>query len=286
MAARAKTTDTATEVEYVTLQRGRITFRVLGRTPVILNRLSEKAKRELLLGGRRKNQAERASTLKHNPPEEFRASPYRLRDEDAPTLLAMPSMCFKNATASAALDIPGAAKAQIGRLVYVEGDYVALYGVPELFMAVVRSADINRTPDIRTRAILRNWACEITMAYAQPILSGRQVSSLFANAGLIRGVGDWRPEKGKGDYGQFELVSEDDERWQKIVTRTSRSTQQAALNTPACYDLETEELLDWFKVEVTRREINPQPNGDEDDDGLVPLMKNGAVHVAEEKEWA
>src|SRR5512139_3772325 len=68
---------------------------VLGITPFLHNRMSEKARHELLLPKGRKNAAERASTLKHDPVEEFRASVYRLAEDDAPTLLAVMASAFK-----------------------------------------------------------------------------------------------------------------------------------------------------------------------------------------------
>lgn len=44
----------------------------------------------------------------------------------------MLSTSFKGAIRSAALDMPGAKKAQIGRLTYIAGDFVGIYGVPKL----------------------------------------------------------------------------------------------------------------------------------------------------------
>ena len=67
----------------------------LGTSPIILNRMSEKAKQTLLLGSRRVTAHDRASRLKHDPIAEFQASPYRLADSDAPTLLADGSLAFK-----------------------------------------------------------------------------------------------------------------------------------------------------------------------------------------------
>ena len=92
---------------------------LLGRSPLIINRLAEKARQELLYPAGPKNAAERQSRLKHNPIEEFRSSVHQIADPTAATLLAMPGSAIKRALASAALDIPGAKKAQVGRLTYV-----------------------------------------------------------------------------------------------------------------------------------------------------------------------
>jgi hypothetical protein len=247
-----KKTETA-EIVVDPIKTESIELFILGTRPIILNRMAEKARRELLLPTGRKTTAERASSLKHDPLLEFRASPYTLPADDSPTLLAHMASAFKGAMMSAALDLPGAKKAQIGRLVYVEGTYVPLYGVPEIFSSITRSADINRTPDVRTRAILPEWAATIVVSFAVPLLNQRSVLNLLTAAGRICGVGDWRPEKGKGTFGQFTLVDHDDSRFQRIVETGGRAAQIAAMESPVAFDQETEELISWFEDEATSR---------------------------------
>ena len=92
---------------------------ILGESPLIFNRMAEKAKRELLLPKGKKTAADRAQSIKHDPIAEFRASVYQ-RKGDGPTRLIFPAPAFKGAMASAALETPGAKKAQIGRLAWVE----------------------------------------------------------------------------------------------------------------------------------------------------------------------
>lgn len=239
-------------IDVMAVEQDEIHFMIVGTSPLILNRMSEKARRIILLP-EKKTAVERQSTLKHNPMEEFQASPYTMRDPEAPTFLALLATAFKGAIGTAALDIPGAKKAQIGRLVYVNGDYISIYGEPQLLMSVVRSADINRTPDIRTRVIVPRWACEVHVTYVKPILREQPIINLLAGAGLSVGVGDWRPEKGKGSYGQFKLVSADDPDFLEISQTWGRAAQIAAMEHPVCYDQETEELLSWWGTEVERR---------------------------------
>lgn len=251
-----KSDTTKVEIEVVAIQQGEVTISVLGRTPLILNRLSEKAKHELLLPRGRKNAAERAATLKHNPMEEFRASPYMLPDEDAPTLICLPNEVFKGAISSAALDMPGATKAQIGRLVSIVGGRIPVYGEPQLLMSVVRQADINRTPDIRTRCILPEWCAQVTVSYVRPQLRETAILNLLGAAGILSGVGDWRQQKGKGSYGLFELVPANDERVKALMKTWGRKQQQAAMDSPVPYDMDSAELLTWFSEETERRGID------------------------------
>jgi hypothetical protein len=249
------TTQNADIVEILEVSQGKIECCILGSTPLILNRMSEKAKHELLLPRGRKTVAERATTLKHIPIEEYRASAYRFSDESRPTYLGVLSTAFKGALRTAALDLPGARKAQVGRLTYVEGDYVGIYGVPQLFMSITRSADMNKTPDVRTRAIVPKWACRLTISYVQPLMRPQAVANLLAAAGLTIGVGDWRPEKGAGNYGQFSIVDKDDASFLDILSTGGRDAQKAALDAPTCYDDETADLLSWFDTELQRRQL-------------------------------
>lgn len=242
-----------TEISVMEVTQQRVDYCVIGKTPIILNRMSEKAKNELLFPKGRKSPAEKARSLKHDPFAEFRNSPYRLPNDDDPTLLAHLATAFKKAIAGAALDIPGATKAQISRLMWVEGEKLPIYGIPKLFMSVTRSADMNKTPDIRTRAIIPEWAARVTISFSTPMLKETVVSNLFAAAGMIQGVGDWRNEKGSGTFGQFELVSEDDERFQRIVNEGGRQAQIKAMESAEPYDIDSEDLLSWFVAEADRR---------------------------------
>ena len=254
MAAK-KSSPPSTEVvsEVLKVATSSINVSILGTSGLILNRMSEKAKHELLMPKGRKNAAERATTLKHVPIDEYRASAYTLKD--GPTLLALMSTAFKGALRSAALDMPGAKKAQIGRLTYIEGDMVGVYGVPKLFMAIVRSADMNKTPDVRTRAIVPEWACQLRVTYVEPLIRANAVLNLLAAAGITIGVGDGRPEKGAMSYGQFKIVSPDDADFKRIVKDGARKAQVAALESPVCYDDESSSLLSWFETERSTRQL-------------------------------
>lgn len=240
-------------IDVMEVSRGRIDFFLIGKSPLICNAMSEKAKRELLVPSAKKNAAAKAASLKHDVLDEYRSSVYRSRDPEGPTEIVMKATAFKGALMSAALDLPGTSKAQIGRLAYVEGDEVAIYGVPEIMLAVTKSADMKRTPDVRTRAIIPQWCAAVSVIFTKPILKDRDVVNLMAAAGITQGVGDWRVQKGSGNYGQFALVEPSDKEFKKIIGDGGRDQQRAALNDPVPYDSETESLLAWYEVEVKRR---------------------------------
>jgi len=241
-------------IDIIEVTRSRIEFCVLGRTPLVCNRMSQKTWQQLVAPSPRKTISERNLTMKHNPLAEYRASPYILSNPQAPTAIALMSTAFKGAMMTAALDLPGAKKAQIGRLCFVEGDMVGIYGVPQIYMAIVRMADINRTPDVRTRAILPKWACKVSVEFTLPMMQPQAVANLMAASGFTAGVGDGRPQKGKMSFGQYDIVNADNPEFLDIINTGGRLAQQAALAAPAAYDDETRELLEWYDQELIIRQ--------------------------------
>lgn len=237
------------------VSEGRVDVVLVGRSPLLLHRMAEKAKRELLLPAGRKTAADKAANLKHNPLEEYRSSAIQL--STGPTLLGFRSAGVKQAIASAALDMPGSvSKAKIGRLVWVPGENLPIYGTQRLFMTTVRMADMNRTPDIRTLAIVPKWAIPVTLNFALPLLNPTIIVNLLIAAGLYIGIGDGRNEKGKLAYGQFQVMTvaeaKADKDVQQIFSQT-RNVQTKAMRDPDPYDEETRELFTWFEAEIRTR---------------------------------
>lgn len=249
--AKAKTQDTA-EISIVPLRRGSTRLRIVGQTPLFQNRMSEKVKQILLGGGRKKTKAERVE-IKHDPLAEYRGSAEILKS--GPTALGLRVVAVKGAMCTAALETPGVTKSSTQKLLFMPGDFAPLYGTPQLRMDVVRSADMNRTPDIRTRCYLPRWGAEIEVQYIVPQLSVMSVVTLLCNAGVLVGVGDYRQEKGKGAFGSFRVLGEgdEDEEWNDLIANHGRAAQEAALDDPEFADADTADLMRFYEGEVARR---------------------------------
>ncbi len=235
------------------LKQGRAKLKLIGTTPFYFNAMSAKSKRSLLIGGAKKTAAEKRE-LKHNPEEEYRASVYRL--PSGPTLLGFPAPGVKQAMATAALETPGVTKTSVQRLIFLPEQRIKMWGRPYLKMDVVRSADMNKTPDIRTRAFLPRWCAEVDIAYVEPTLSIYSIVSLLSNAGVIVGIGDFRQEKGRGSFGTFAVAGDDLGDWQDYwneVTAEGRDAQEFALANPEVADDETRELMQLLQEERLRR---------------------------------
>lgn len=247
-----KKAEQETEITIPTLKQGTARLRIIGTTPLYQNRMANKAKETLLVGGRRKTAAERL-VVKHDPLAEYRASAEMM--PGGPTGLGLRVTAVKGAMCSAALETPGVTKTSAQRLLFMPGDLAPLYGTPQLRMDVVRSADINRTPDVRSRVFIPHWGAEVEVRFIMPQFSISSVVALLVNAGMLIGVGDFRQEKGKGSFGAFRVIGEgqDDDEWNDLVKNHGRKPQLAALENPQYADKDTEDLMSFFAGEVKRR---------------------------------
>ena len=252
--ALAKKAGTET-IEIGKVDQQTLTVHVVSNSPLILNSIPQHARHELLLPKGRKTAAQKATSLKHSPMQEFRNSASRAKDDSAPTEIVFPGTAFKKAMMGAALDIPGAKKAQIGRLAYIEEDWISIYGTPELYMTMVRSADMNRTPDVRTRAIIPVWCAVFNVSYVTPQLNATVIANLISAAGITQGIGDFRVEKGAGNYGRFRITDGNDETVRMLIENSARESQIAAFENPEFYDNDSRELYEWYKAELTTRGI-------------------------------
>jgi hypothetical protein len=242
------------ELDVPVIERGRLTVCVIGRQPLIINRMSQKAWHELLLP-QKKTAATRAANLKHNPLQEFRDSAYTLPD-GSPTLLGMPATAFKAAMRSAALRIEGATKQEVGEMLYVEGDahgFVPIWGQPQVFSTITRNSDPGHTPDVRTRCLVWPWATRLQIIFTRPYLNEKSVLNLLAMAGMTQGVGDGRANKGWANYGEF--APGGDDVVEELIAQWARTQQVDTMANPIAFDSETSGLLEWFDTELDRRGV-------------------------------
>jgi hypothetical protein len=250
--ARKKTETTQIEVQEIKM--GEVRANLLGTSPLIMHRFPFKAWQELILPSPQQNRASLEQRLKHDPLKEYRSSFYLCRKPEK-TLFHVPNGALHGSLAQAAIDIPGAKRAQIERLTKIVDVTIELYGVPQIFSAMVRNSDMNRTPDVRTRPIFPQWACRISIQYMKNVLSERTISNLLGAAGVIVGIGDWRGERG-GPYGSFKIVADNDADFRSVTKLQGRAAQQKAFERPTFYDQDTSDILLWFNEEVRRREMD------------------------------
>ena len=253
-----KKTDDAIVVSQIEMSE--MKFNMVGITPLMPHSPSAHAKGQLLFPAPKKNAAERATSMKHEPFDEYRDAAYLFSDaEVGPVRMYMPASAIKAALRDVAIDMIGAKKAQIGRLTAVVGFKLPLYGVPKMNTMMVRSSDMNRTPDIRTLPCLERWAIPNVRVRFVSLIKAQSMPNLMANAGIIIGIGDGRPQHGYFDFGTWRLAEDNDRELREIMATGGRKAQEKALADPEFYDLETEKLISWFMAEQKKRAAAPPP---------------------------
>ena len=187
---------------------------LIGTSPLIVNKFSEKAKREML-----EKQLKTAKGLKEarDPAAEAEAGEHLTKDG----LPAFPIIGLKAAIVSAArlLDFK---MTQIRQAIAVSGDASAPLNTAfdgalcrDLVMEIIVPPnernireDVGRigngTAMLRYRYEYARWAAEAVISYNSEFLSEDQLAQLIHAGGQTVGLGEWRPERG-GVYGTFRI---------------------------------------------------------------------------------
>lgn len=192
---KPKTDDQVVEIPRIEIQR--MIIRLVGDSPLIVHKWSEKAKKEML--DKQMKVAKKGREAK-DPQRDFEESIYHHPDGG----YGFPSIAFKSAAVDACRFTDGTKMTVARGAFHVEGEFVKLEGDdPHPREDMVRVG--MGTADIRYRAEFTNWAVDIPVSYNKHALSREQIVNLFNLAGFGVGVGEWRPEK-NGQFGRFHVA--------------------------------------------------------------------------------
>lgn len=186
-------------IEIPRIEIGYLEILLIGDSPLIMHRWSEKAKKEIL--DKQMKVAKKGKEAK-SPERDFQDSIYHHPEGG----YGFPSVAFKNAAVSACRFTDGTKMTVARGAFHVEGEFVKIEGAePEPREDMVRIG--MGTADIRYRAEFKNWKAKVRLAYNKHALSSAQIVNLFNLAGFGVGVGEWRPEK-DGQFGRFHVANE------------------------------------------------------------------------------
>lgn len=182
---------------------------VIGITPLIMHKWSEKAKRQMLNTQR----GRKAAREPRDPRADYEATIYRTHDG----AYGFPVLAFKAAAVRAG-KLLGLKMTDVRQLISVEGvtaddgdmQLTPIEGEPRMREDVCH---VGTGTDLRYRAEFPVWATTLTVNFYSAMISEESVLTLFEMAGDTVGVGEWRPEK-DGDFGRFQI---DDKR--EIIAR-------------------------------------------------------------------
>jgi hypothetical protein len=173
---------------------------IIGTSPLLLHKWSEKAKRQML--DKQMKKATKAKDAK-DPEADFNGARYISQDGWD----GCPAVAFKSAMVGACRQCDGLPMTLAKRIFFVEVDgytpdgdgLVRIVGEPRMHEAMVRLE--TGTADIRYRPIYHPWRATIQVRFNAGIVSAEQVVNLIQIAGLSEGVGEWRPSAPKSSTG-------------------------------------------------------------------------------------
>lgn len=205
-------------------------IRIVGDTPLIVHKWSEKNKEDLPAGQRAVALNPDITKKKEymSPIEAFASSMYWISGK--PKELTEESVLeaiengarfgfrvesFKQAAIDAAYTkkwIPN--KKGVKGLFFIKPDFVDDEGYqlveikgdkPIMREDVVILGGISRTPDLRWRGQFTNWYCDLTIRYDKDgIYTLQDICNMLQAGGRYNGVGEYRPEK-DGQFGMFHV---------------------------------------------------------------------------------
>jgi len=191
--------EVAATIEIDRIAAETIAVPIIGTSPLIVHRWSEKAKRQMLDA----MQGRKTPKESKNPEAEYEASIYRLKDGTP----GFPTLAFKDATVGGARfygkDVSMTALKQF---LFFRGEpgndgklLARIEGECTMREDPVR---IGKGADMRYRGEFLEWRAVLEVTYVTSALTRGSVLSLIDAGGMGVGVGEWRPEKngGNGTY--------------------------------------------------------------------------------------
>lgn len=192
---------TSAEVHIDRIPAETIRVPILGTTPLIVHRFSEKAKRQMLDA----MQGRKSPKENKDPQAEYEASFYRLKDGT----YGFPTIAFKAATVGAARFYAQLTMTGLKQSMFFRGEpgedgqqLCRIDGEPRMREDAVRVG--RGGSDLRYRGEFPEWSSYVDVTYVTSALTQASVLSLIDAGGMGVGIGEWRPEK-DGDFGTFRV---------------------------------------------------------------------------------
>jgi hypothetical protein len=195
-------TPPAAEIQIDRIAAETISVPIIGTTPLLMHRFSEKAKRQMLDA----MQGRKTPKEVKDPTAEYEAAFYRLADGTP----GFPVLAFKDATVGGARFYgKQITMTALKQYLFFRGEVgddgralARIDGEPQMREDVVRVG--RGGSDLRYRPEFREWRSVLVVTYVTSALTRGSVLSLIDAGGMGVGVGEWRPEK-NGDFGTYRI---------------------------------------------------------------------------------
>ena len=189
-------------VKATKLEAQDITFKIVGKTPLLTDRMSEEAIDKVERKQTGNNEAVPLSP--RNPEEEYERSKY-LIEANGRKVDAFPVGAFIDAMAEVSVYADGLDKKRVKAAVSAREEFAILhFKQVKMNRAMGRNSGIGGSRTPRYRAEYFDWWLELKLTIIPLLLSKDQVATLIYNAGTAIGVGNWTRQH-SGFRGAFEV---------------------------------------------------------------------------------
>lgn len=202
------------ELKEVVVKSTQIT--IIGDSPLLMRRFSEKAKQQLL-----DIQTKKAKTVKEvrNPwsdmidglnwltpmPEDKTEKGFNEAIKNG-ARFGFPAVGLKQSAISAAYRAGlSKNKVELQGIFHIPDEFIEIEGIPEMREDYVKIPKTGAA-DLAFRGEFKNWKSTFTINYIDGIYSLEQIINFINLGGFTVGIGEWRPEKG-GSFGRFHVAT-------------------------------------------------------------------------------
>lgn len=225
MATKKEAVEQAVAFELPKIDIKFLTVEVVGDSPLIVHKWSEKAKKEML--DKQMKKATKGKEAK-DPEMDFYESMYWLNDlpvnkdgeiekktyekalASGKARFGFPAIAFKACAIDAAFQQGLVAKkTTIRGAFHIIDEYVEIEGQPEMLESMVQIGGMSKVADIRYRGMFPKWKARLNIRYNAASISPEQILTFLNFGGFSNGVGEWRPSR-DGGYGTFHVATNAD----------------------------------------------------------------------------
>jgi hypothetical protein len=215
MAAKKETTEQAIAFELPKIDIKYLSVQIIGDSPLIVHKWSEKAKKEML-----DKQMKKASAGKQakDPWMDYCESMYWLDGmPENPTekdikkaRFGFPAVAFKACAIDAAYQQGAITKKTTARgAFHLVDELVEIIGTPQMREDMVQVGGMSKVADIRYRGEFPEWKAVLNIRYNAGAISPEQILNMLNIGGFSNGVGEWRPSR-DGSFGTFHVATADE----------------------------------------------------------------------------
>lgn len=174
---------------------------LIGETPLIMHKMSEKSKK--MIRDKQQKKAKKPREAR-NPKQEFKDAMYT----NGNGTYLFPARAFKSSAVEACRQIDGISMTAVKQMFFVSGiddvEWVKIESDEPIMREDVVKIGMGTT-DLRYRPEFKNWKTKIRVQYLEDVISPEQIVNIFELAGFCSGIGEDRPNKQGHTFGMFKV---------------------------------------------------------------------------------